>query len=172
MFGVVVLLSCVSAWVAPVQRLRRRGGVAVRSSEDGGGKKSLADAIAAFSKGKISRDELESAVRSEEAAAAAQLERERAAKAAAAAAAKQRSAIGAGGLLGALGLVAGGVIEVNTLADVGLAIPLVAGGLLGAARPRARRGAARRACGSARELGWRRAGAPRSAAASPRRPRP
>ncbi|KAK7242162.1 hypothetical protein SO694_00013044 [Aureococcus anophagefferens] len=130
----IALLATAAAWVAPRSPSLARHRVAVRADPGGGAeaaKKSLADAIAAFSKGKLSREELESVVRAEEAAAAAQLARERAARDAAKQAAKQKTAIGAGSVLGALGLVAGGVLEVETALEIGAALPLAAAAFLG-----------------------------------------
>ena len=69
--------------------------------EDGSGpKRSLADAISAFSKGALSREELEGAVKAEEAAAAAALAKEKAIRDAKEKAQRQKQAIGAGSVLG------------------------------------------------------------------------
>ena len=63
----VGLLSATKAFIS-VSPARRPASTLLRAEEDGGGpKRSLADAISAFSKGALSREELEGAVKAEEA---------------------------------------------------------------------------------------------------------
>ena len=72
----------------------------LRAEPGDGPKRSLADAISAFSKGALSREELEGAVKAEEAAAAAALAKEKAIRDAKEKAERQKQAIGAGSVLG------------------------------------------------------------------------
>lgn len=94
----------------------------------------LTDALALFSKGELSREELEVAVRAEEANAAAALKAERQAKEAALAAAKQRLATGAGSFFGVAGMVAGGALESSAaLGEAAWLVPAATGAALAVA---------------------------------------
>ena len=94
------LLSATKAFIS-VSPARWPASTLLRAEEDAGGpKRSLADAISAFSKGALSREELEGAVKAEEAAAAAALAKEKAIRDAKEKAQRQKQAIGAGSVLG------------------------------------------------------------------------
>ena len=74
----LVGLTASSAFISLSAPARRQNQLRAAPGGDGGPKRSLADAISAFSKGALSRDELEGAVKAEEAAAAAALAKEKA----------------------------------------------------------------------------------------------
>ena len=94
----LLLLQAAAAFIVRPSQVQPAS--VLRAEPGDGPKRSLADAISAFSKGALSREELEGAVKAEEAAAAAALAKEKAIRDAKEKAQRQKQAIGAGSVLG------------------------------------------------------------------------